>query len=62
MIAANELPLRVRASRRDPTLGARGLAVSDDLRACVEAISDLVVLDAWLLAAATATRADDAIR
>ena len=43
-------------------LAARGLAVSDDLRARVEAASDLAVLDAWLLAAATATRADDAIR
>ena len=43
-------------------LGARGLSVSDDLRARVEATDDLAVLDAWLLAAATATRADDAIR
>lgn len=43
-------------------LAARGLSVSDDLRARVEATSDLARLDAWLLAAATASRADDAIR
>lgn len=43
-------------------LAARGLAVSDALRGRVEAADDLAVLDAWLVAAATAARAEDAIR
>ena len=42
-------------------LAARGLAVSEALRARVEATDDLAVLDAWLLGAATAASAEDAI-
>ncbi len=42
-------------------LSARKLTVSDALRARVEATDDLAVLDAWLLAAATAASVEDAI-
>ena len=43
-------------------LAARGLSLSDDARARIEATSDATQLDAWHLAAITATSADDALR
>jgi hypothetical protein len=41
---------------------ARGLPVGDEARARVERTTDAGVLNAWLLAAMTATSADDALR
>lgn len=43
-------------------LAARGLSLSDDARARIEATTDATQLDAWHLAAITATSADDALR
>ena len=39
-------------------LAGRGIAVDEDTRARVGACRDLVLLNRWLLAAATAERAD----
>jgi hypothetical protein len=43
-------------------LAARGFSLSDAARACIETTTDATQLDAWHLAAITATSADDALR
>jgi len=42
-------------------LGARGIALADDLRARILACSDLDQLDRWLTRAATAESAADVV-